>query len=156
MSKKRKANQPFIRFAFLVYVALMLWLLFGRFRGLDEGVSYEEALLQNVNFIPFFTIKNYLQVVLRHTNQYAYTHCFINLVGNVVLFVPAGWLIPAIWKNQRNFLQFTATCLSCITIIELTQLLSLLGSFDVDDVILNMSGLWFGYLCYILTHLKRL
>ena len=30
----------------------------------------------------------------------------INLVGNVILFILPGWLLPAIWKQQRNFFRF--------------------------------------------------
>ena len=70
------------------------------------------------------------------------------------MFIPAGWLIPGIWRGHRNFFQFFATTLAAIFIIELTQLLSLLGSFDIDDVILNMAGLTLGYLAYIITHRK--
>lgn len=155
MSRKKQNTQPLLRFAFVVYLALMLWLLFGRSRGWVDGLSYEQMLHLNVNFRPLFTIRNYLQVVLHRTNDSVFVHCVINLVGNVVMFIPAGWLLPGIWKNHRNFFQFTATCLAAILLIELTQLLTLLGSFDVDDVILNMAGLWIGYLAYILTHLKR-
>lgn len=155
MSKKKYNRHPVMRFAFLVYMAMMLWLLFGRSRGWVEGLTYEQMLRLNVNFQPLYTIRNYLQVVLHRTNDDVLVHCIINLVGNVVMFIPAGWLLPGIWKGHRNFFQFFATTLAAILIIELTQLLTLLGSFDVDDVILNMAGLILGYLAYILTHLHK-
>ena len=155
MSKKKAYNRhPFMRFVFVVYLGAMLWLLFGRSRGYPEGMPYREMLRTNVNFTPFLTIRSYYQVVFHHTNDAYYTHCFINLAGNVLLFIPAGWMIPGIWSGHRNFFQFLATCLAAILIIELTQLLTGLGSFDVDDVILNMAGLLVGYLAYIITHRK--
>ena len=141
-----------MRFLFLVYLAAMLWLLFGRSRGYPQGMGYEDMLRSNVNFTPFLTIRNYWQVVFHHTNDAYYNHCLINLLGNVVLFIPAGWMIPGIWRGHRNFFQFIATCLASILIIELAQLLTGLGSFDIDDVILNMSGLLLGYLLYQLFH----
>ena len=155
MTRRKQNYHPARRFAFLVYMALMLWLLFGRSYGWVEGLSYEEMLWQNVNFTPLLTIKNYLKVILHRTNDSVYVHCLINLVGNVVMFIPAGWLLPGIWKSHRNFFQFITTCFAAVLFIELTQLLTLLGSFDVDDVILNMSGLLVGYLAYILSHIKK-
>ena len=155
MSRKKLNRHPFMRFAFVVYMGMMLWLLFGRSRGWETGMAYEDVLRQNVNFKPLFTIRNYWKVITQHTNEDLYTHCFINLVGNVVMFVPAGWLIPGIWRGHRNFFQFIATTLAAIFMIELTQLLTLLGSFDIDDVILNMAGLTLGYLAYMITHLKK-
>ena len=155
MSRKRRSSQPLLRFAFLVYIALMIWLLFGRTTGWVDGYTYEENLRMNVNFQPLFTIRNYLQVILRHTNEGARSHCIINLVGNVIMFLPAGLLLPAIFPSHRNFLQFTVSCLAGILLIELIQLLTLLGSFDIDDVILNMFGLLIGYLAYTVTHLRK-
>ena len=153
MSRKKQNNRHvFLRFAFVVYMAMMLWLLFGRSRGWVDGLSYRDMLKQNINFKPLYTIRNYWQVVAHGSNQSLFVHCFINLVGNVAMFVPAGWLIPGIWRGHRNFFQFLATTLASILLIELTQLLTLLGSFDIDDVILNMSGLFLGYFAYLLTH----
>ena len=76
-----------------------------------------------------------------NTNDAVLMHCIINLVGNVVLFLPPGWLLPHIWVRFRNFFRFFFTCLAAILLAEITQLLTLLGSFDIDDVILNMAAL---------------
>ena len=146
---------PLARFIFLVYMALMLWLLFGRPRSWSEGASYAQMLRQNINLTPLLTIGNYLQVVLHRTNDAVLAHCVVNLVGNVVLFIPPGWLLPHIWNSHRNFFQFFFTCLAAIMLIETAQLLTLLGSFDVDDVILNMAALVIGYLSYIITHPRK-
>ena len=151
--KKRKTNMlPLTRFLFLVYLALMLWLLFGRSYGWIDGLSYREMLRQNINLQPLLTIRNYLHVIIHRSNDTVLVHCIINLAGNVVMFIPAGWLLPRIWKIYRNFFQFLATCTAAILLVELTQLLTLLGSFDIDDVILNLIGLTIGYLFYLLTH----
>ena len=152
MSKAKQNLHPFARFTFLVYVGLMVWLLFGRPRAWSEELTYAEILRQNINLTPLLTIRNYLQVVLHRTNDAVLMHCIINLVGNVVLFLPPGWLLPHIWVRFRNFFRFFFTCLAAILLVEITQLLTLLGSFDIDDVILNMAALVIGYLAYMLTH----
>ena len=147
--KKRQSNtQPFWRFLFVVYCAIMLWLLFGRSQGWTEGLSYEEMLRQNVNLVPFKTIQDYWGVVFHGTNEAYFNHCFINLAGNVLLFVPIGWLLPKIFYKLRNFFRFFATCLGAIFLVEIAQLFTLLGSFDVDDIILNLSGMILGFIAY--------
>ena len=148
MAKRKPNSQPFWRFAFLVYCALMLWLLFGRSSGWVEGQSYHEMLQLNTNIRPFYTINNYLRVLIHRTNDAMLAHCFINLAGNVLLFIPAGWLLPKLFAKQRNFFVFFFSCLVMILLIETLQLFTLLGSFDVDDVILNLAGMLLGFIYY--------
>ena len=140
----------FWRFLFLLYCGVMLWLLFGRSNGYIAGIPYETQLRDNTNLIPLFTIKNYLTVLEHSTNKALLTHCFINLAGNVLLFIPAGWLFPKIWRKMRNFFRFFALCAGLIFLVETVQLFTLLGSFDVDDVILNLAGMVVGFLLYTL------
>ncbi len=149
--KKHSAQQPFLRLLFLIYCGVMLWLLFGRSFGWDDGLGYEELLRQNVNLTPLYTIKNYLRVVIHRSNDAVFTHCLINLLGNVLLFIPFGYLLPRLWKKQKNFFVFMLTALLSILVIELVQLFTLLGSFDVDDIILNISGMIVGYLIRAIT-----
>ena len=154
MSRKKSNRKGFRKFIFWVYVGLMIWLLFCRPRAHSAGMTYQELLRSNINLTPLLTIKNYYWVIRHSTDRALVQHCTINLVGNVVLFVPPGWLLPDIWKRNRNFFVFFFNCLATILLIEITQLLTLLGSFDIDDVILNMASLLLGYLVYICTHRK--
>ena len=149
--KSNKVNtQPFWRFLFVVYCAVMLWLLFGRSSGWTEGLSYEQMLEQNINFTPFHTIKNYYYVVEQGVSHPYFTHCLINLLGNILLFVPAGWLLPGVFHKQRNFFRFIFTCTGLILLVEVLQLVTLLGSFDIDDLILNLGGMALGWICFML------
>ena len=146
MAKQKTSSSPFWRFLFLLYCAVMLWLLFGRSNGWDSGIPYETQLRQNTNLTPLLTIRNYLHILTHSDSQYMVRHCFINLAGNVLLFMPIGWLLPKLWQRQRNFLRFFATCFGAIFLVEVLQLFTLLGRFDVDDVILNLSGMVLGFL----------
>lgn len=150
MAKKtRKVNtQPLWRFLFVVYCAVMLWLLFGRSQGWVDGLTYQQMLQRNVNLVPLKTIRDYWNVVFHNSNQEYFVHCFINLGGNVLLFIPAGWLLPKIFPRQRNLFRFLITCLGAIFLVEVIQLFTLLGSFDIDDIILNLSGMTAGFLVY--------
>ena len=151
MRKGKVNTQPFWRFVFLLYCTTMLWLLFCRSHGWIEGLTYEEMLRQNINLTPFLTIRNYLYVIIHRTNKALIVGCIINLAGNVLLFIPAGWLLPRLWKKMRNFFVFFATCAFSIFLVETLQLFTLLGSFDVDDLILNLGGMSIGFICYSIT-----
>lgn len=150
MAKRRKKvnTQPLWRFLFVVYIALMLWLLFGRSPGWSDGRAYRELLRQNINLNPFYTIENYLHVILKNPQSSYFKNCIIELLGNILLFIPAGWLLPRLFKSMRKFFPFLLTCLLAILFVESLQLVTLLGRFDVDDIILNIAGMLIGYILY--------
>ena len=140
-----------------IYMALMLWLMFGQRMGeLLSGVPYSAQLMMNINLIPFKTIFSFisaLEAYIRSENAYMVRFIIINLLGNIIMFVPMGFFIACVAKRGRelpvNMLYSTAV----ITALELTQLFTLLGSFDVDDLILNLVGTTAGWGIYKL--LKR-
>lgn len=133
----------------------MLWLLFDRPSSALENLPYKEQLQQNVNLIPLYTIGNYLHVVIHRSNDAVFIHCVINLLGNILLFIPAGWMIPMLWKAQRNFFRFFITCAGAIFLVEILQLFTFLGSFDVDDIILNLFGMTLGFIFYHIFRKKQ-
>lgn len=149
MSNKKQKNDPFWKIALLLYSVIMLFLLFGRANGWVDGKSYRELLLSNMNIVPFYTIDNYLNVIFHYPQSKYFSHCIVNMVGNIVLFLPFGWLIPMSFSRLRRFFPYIATCIVSICAVEFVQLLTLLGSFDVDDIILNIAGMVTGYLVYL-------
>ena len=126
----------------------MLWLLFFRSDSRDFGLPYKALLRQNTNLVPFYTTKNYLYVLKNSTDRYMRTHCFLNLAGNIVLFIPAGWLLPRLWERLQNFFRFFAVCIGVMFLVETLQLFSLLGRFDIDDLILNLFGMILGFILF--------
>lgn len=75
------------------------------------------------------------------------------LLGNVVLFVPLGFLLPMLSTRCRRAAITAAVGLSVSVGIELVQLALLLTlaarrSVDVDDVVLNVAGACLGYLAW--------
>ncbi len=130
----------------------MLWLLFGRSDSRNLDLPYKAILRQNTNLVPFYTVKNYLRVLEHSADRYMRAHCFLNLSGNVLLFIPAGWLLPRLWAWLQNFFRFFCFCAGVIFLVEILQLFTLLGRFDIDDLILNLSGMILGF---ILFHLGR-
>ena len=150
MGRTGKKRNTLLYFLFFTYVAVMLWLLFGRSNQYVEGVEYVQQLKGNMSLKPFYTIRNYLYVVTHRDGGALYRHCLINLLGNVILFIPAGIFLPKIWKKLQNFFLFLLVCVLVITLIEALQLVTLLGSCDIDDLILNVFGMILGYLLFLI------
>lgn len=144
----KKKQTGWLWFGFIVYCLVMLWLLFDRPTGMIEGLSYKESLHHNLNLQPLLTIRNYLYVIIHRSNDVVLVHCIVNLLGNVLLFIPAGLFLPKLRPRQRNFFRFFFTCLVAILLVETVQLFTLLGSFDVDDIILNLLGMTVGFIAY--------
>ena len=151
-NRKSKKNALAIWWlCFILYIGLMIWLLFCRSQMWTEGLSYEQMLLENINLKPFYTIKNYINVILHYPDSYYYEHCIINLLGNIIMFIPAGFLLPIIMEPLQKFLHFFLTVFVCILFVEILQLFALVGSFDIDDIILNLFGMITGYLVFKFT-----
>ena len=155
MAKRNPSSTPLWRFLFVVYAAMLLWLLFDRSFDWVEGLSYREQLSRNISLTPFLTIGNYWKVVCRREYDSLFFHCVINLAGNVVLFIPIGYFLPRLWMKMRNFFVFFFTCTLSICLVETLQLLTLLGSMDIDDLILNLGGMIFGYLLFMIFKKQR-
>lgn len=95
-----------------------------------------------VNFVPFRTIRSYL----RHASG---SNIMVNIVGNIVMFIPWGMGLPLLWKKYRSFWKMIFMSLILPILIEFCQLF--IGrSVDVDDVILNFIGGMLGALCYLI------
>jgi glycopeptide antibiotics resistance protein len=71
-------------------------------------------------------------------------------VGNVMLFVPFGLLLPVLFNNVNTFQKLILITLLISFGLELIQLFTVLGTFDVDDIILNVLGGSIGFGMYIL------
>lgn len=126
---------------FAAYAVWMLWLLFGQRLGADV---YTQPAADSVNITPFATIERYLSL-LRSSNPAMVRHAFINLVGNVIMFVPLGYFLPRIFPKMRRFFRTFFLSLGLILLVELVQYATTLGICDIDDLILNMAGVMIGY-----------
>lgn len=97
--------------------------------------------LETANFIPFKTIKMYI--------DYAYKlNSFENLAGNILVFVPFGILFPMVRTERKYFMDMFLNVFIFVLGIEVFQLFSAFGAFDVDDIILNCFGAVLGYIIY--------
>lgn len=112
---------------------LVYWMLFGFGREVSPVYMY--------NLVPFTTINQFLVV-----ENFNYKVWIINLLGNIGVFIPFGILLPLVFDNK--FIKLLIIFESGLIILEVLQLLTRRGSFDVDDLILNTIGASIGYLIY--------
>ena len=151
-------RKTIMHIAFASYAGLMIWLLFFQsVRIPDYGaVDYWQQVGSNLNLDPFHTIGSFLDVLLRKSyyvvkwgsaSEYAYQarHAFINLGGNVGMFIPLGFFLPMVFANLQKLWKTLLASAGIVCAIELLQLFSLLGNCDVDDLILNIMGVAIGY-----------
>ena len=110
-----------------------------RFGGTQEGQA---------NFIPFKSIWSYLH------GEKGLVIGGINIIGNIVLLIPIGFLFPFVIRNL-NWTLSLVLAVACGLAIECTQAILHIGIFDIDDVILNGLGVMLGYWIYGYWHKRR-
>ncbi|MDD6551000.1 MAG: VanZ family protein [Lachnospiraceae bacterium] len=150
MAEKRREGlkQVLGAILFVVYLIVLVYLLF-----FAESYGRTSVTEMRYNFIPFHEIKRYLTNIDRIGPWLV----FINVFGNILIFLPFGYLVSFFWRKKRFIAMkvfFLSMIFSCA--IELAQLLTRVGSCDVDDVILNTTGGLIGSLLYLLfRHCRR-
>ncbi|WP_177237636.1 VanZ family protein [Paenibacillus sp. 1_12] len=119
---------------FAGYGSFMCYLLF-------FGFSRNTRTERMMNLIPFKTISNYI-TGFHHYNLDTWV---INLFGNVAAFVPFGFLVPLVFPGVRSYLQIISRFLLALLAVESIQWVFHVGSFDVDDILLNVIGGLIGF-----------
>lgn len=114
--------------------------------GILERIKY------TANFIPLRTILRYLT----HANEYNASVLWENLAGNLFLLLPMGFFLPLFFKKLRHAGAYVITLFAMTVLIELIQLLFGIGTFDVDDILLNMIGGVAGFFLFRISLIQRL
>lgn len=119
------------RIFILPYTIFLLYLMF-----LGFGREQHEANI--VRLLPFVSTILFVQ------NTTSWESIIINLFGNIIMFIPFGFLG---WLNAKyfSFKKLIVDFLSVLIIVEALQYLTRLGVFDIDDLALNSLGVWIGF-----------
>ena len=126
MSNKRaKIIRAFGKVLFILYVGFLIYFLFlaewyGR-TEISEEYRYNLELFKEIR--RFITYREQLGTFV----------VAANLLGNILIFVPYGF-----------FSMFLSLA------VETVQLVTRVGSFDVDDILLNTIGGVLGYIAFVL------
>ena len=100
-----------------------------------------EIRIDEISFIPFKGIIEMFKGGLT-------LHTIINIIGNIIMFMPMGFLLPLLFSNLDSLKKTVAVGFGTSLLIEFTQLF-LLRATDIDDLILNTLGTMLGYLVFL-------
>jgi glycopeptide antibiotics resistance protein len=140
----KKIIKMVLSISFMFYLFGLIVLLFLGSRGnVFLDLSLMEYIINSSNFIPFKTISMYIKAVLDGSMNMDIP--IKNLVGNFIMFMPMGIYLPYFIKKINTVNLFSVSMIIILLFIEVIQLLSRRGSFDIDDFILNMLGAFIGY-----------
>nr|WP_207952754.1 VanZ family protein [Paenibacillus agricola] len=114
------------------------------------GFSRAGRTERMMNLVPFKTIGNYISGY----RYYNFDTWIINLFGNVAAFIPFGLLVPLIFPRVQGYFQIIWRFTLALLLVEATQWVFKVGSFDVDDILLNVLGALLGFA--MLQRLRRL
>lgn len=120
-----------------VYTIWILYLLF------FASFRYAPTILFEIKTVPFETIDEYSTQVIKY-DKIAVVK---NLLGNIILFIPYGFL-GILFPKMNQFKWLFTIFFIIINIIEFSQFYFKRGYADVDDVILNTFGAIIGFFIY--------
>lgn len=104
------------------------------------------------NLVPFVEIRRFWI----YREQLGVFAVFTNIFGNILGFVPYGFILPIITHRVRNGFLIGLSGFGLSLTVEVIQLVTKVGCFDVDDMILNTLGAVIGYLLFgICNYLRR-
>ena len=141
-SKNTKRKKSLYVVLFAAYLILLFYFLFFS-EGLGRASTEAEY---RYNLTLFREIKRFIEY--RHV--LGYKAVFLNVVGNVIAFMPFGFLLPPLMNYKTNWFVTTIWAFLFSLFVETIQLFFRLGSFDVDDMLLNTIGGLLGYIICIL------
>lgn len=138
---KNSPQKIIITCVFIAYItALAIITLFPIL--IDEKVEYYGNTTW-YNFVPFKTIRGALQYGINTT-------VLIQLLGNVIMTIPFGVIVLMLTKNHSWVKALVASIIFSSS-IELSQLIigclinNMYRTVDIDDIILNVIGVYIGY-----------
>ena len=131
--------RTFGKVLFVLYIVFLVYFLFlaewyGR-TGTGEDYRYNLELFREIR--RFITYREQLGMFA----------VFANLFGNILIFVPYGFFI-SMAAERRGFFKTLFCSFGLSLCVELVQLVTRVGSFDVDDILLNTIGGILGYILF--------
>ncbi len=138
MGKRGRKLRFLGKILFVLYIGFIIYfLIFSEWYG--RGMMQE----YRYNLVLFKEIRRFWE----YREQLGWYAVFTNLSGNVLIFLPFGFFLPMA-SRYRSFFPAVFYSFALSFCVETFQLLSRVGSFDVDDMLLNTLGGALGYIVF--------
>ena len=157
LSKYLNNNKPMkinLYIFFGMYLILLITLTLFDSLWLRDGSNIKDFstyMKESMNLLPFKTIFTFIG---QFDSMYSTRQIFLNLFGNFIAFMPMALFLPLLFKRQKKFRNFVFTMFIFILGIEFLQLITRSGRFDIDDLILNLSGGCLAYLIFNVSYVR--
>ena len=140
INNHKKQIRLLCRILFVLYIAGLVYFLF--FAEMLDRTGIERSY--HYNLIPFREIRRFIV----YADLLGPVAVISNLFGNIAIFMPFGFLMPTLTNYKYNVVLISLMSFEFSLLIEIVQLFTKLGSFDVDDLLLNTLGGFSGYILY--------
>jgi glycopeptide antibiotics resistance protein len=131
----------FIILLFIVYVCIFIYSVF--LVHSEKGIS-SENIYKLFNFIPFKkTYTDFIYII--ENGPFARSNLAKNIFGNILLFMPLPFFLRMIF-NIHKMAHVLLIGLLLSLWVETMQYIFVLGVSDIDDVLLNVLGVYVGFL----------
>lgn len=140
MIRNTTRNQKLGWVVFILYLLALTYLMFfaeslGR-TGRQTGYAYNLELFKEIKRFYHYRKQLGIEAVV------------LNLGGNVAGFMPFGFILPIISRRGRKWYNTFMLGFFLSLCIETAQLVFKVGSFDVDDLLLNTIGVILGFVVF--------
>lgn len=125
----------------ILFIGTISRLMYGEFKNNGATYRFSEKYGGSLNMIPF---KSILEFLIHH-NQYNLDIIINNLIGNMLLFVPFGFLLPLLVKKTFTLSRVLFLSVLVGASLEAIQKVTRLGVADIDDVLLYTIGSMIGF-----------
>ncbi|MBS6642559.1 MAG: VanZ family protein [Clostridiaceae bacterium] len=139
-----KGSTKLQKFGWIFFILYLISLTYFMFFAESFGRSAQEQTRYAYNLQLFKEIKRFYI----YREQLGFKAFFLNIFGNVIAFIPFGFFLPVVSRRGRRWYNTFLLAFSLSLCIETTQLIFKVGSFDVDDLLLNTIGGIVGFICY--------
>lgn len=130
--KKKRLADGIAVAAMVVYIGVVL----------SITVFRTQTAAGSAELIPFYSY----YLILKHNWHYMSLYVVEEALGNVILFIPLGIVFSQLVRKKGNAAYAFAAGLLLSLAIELYQIKSGVGTFEIDDLIHNSLGAVFGCL----------
>lgn len=134
---------------FVLYVCFLLMFVVIKFDSALETINYIKSNREIGIYNYSFSFRGFLYHLENIKEPFGYK----NIIGKIIAFAPLGFLLPIVIKKSNSFSKAMLICIISIIGKETFQLITMLGYFDIADILLNTIGCSIGFFGYqIVSH----